>query len=460
MSKSRLSSLEGSSRRQFLRWSAAAAAVLALDRAKVLQVVADSAGVAMADEAACTATNRSVHLVAGYGSLAWFQLLWPQVAVATSNEDAFAFHAKGLAIQATDTDNSFYFAPEAPWQELGSSKRISAFMAGSNVAHEAHTLTPRSATNLCCGGNLLDLVATIQRETPSLVPVIEVKTPDGGVTAGGTWPVATVPDAAGMVQLFASAAPKATLAVPGDGALFEAYYKTFLSLDEAAGRPTWARSVRTGTFSARLAGKNLEHLLEPSAADLFRYGIEASTPEMLAVMARALITTAKAFGLGLTQTVILPVLGDDPHDAFENMDQLKATVRSLGRILDEFMNDLAAVPDPLCSSRSIADGTIITVHGDTPKDPLQKAGWSDDTPGNTNWLYAMGNGYLRTGWFGGVHADRTVSGFDPATGADVAHQSGFTATAASAAVAYAVAKGNLEPARPYLDGKSIDGIIV
>jgi hypothetical protein len=459
MSKSRLSSLEGSSRRQFLRWSAAAAAVLALDRAKVLEVVADSAGVAMADEAAGAATNRSVHLVAGNGSFAWFQLLWPHVAVATSSDDAFAFHAKGLATKATDTDKSFYFAPESPWQELGSSKRISAFMAGHD---ETHTYNPSSATNLGFGANLLAMIATIQRDTPSLVPVIAVEPVSFGAPTG-PWPVATVPDAAGLVQLFASTAPSATLAVPGDGALFDAYYKTFLSLDAAAGRPTWARSVRTGKFSARLAGKNLEQLLEPSAADLLRYGIEATTPDELVAMARSLITTAKAFGLGLTQTVILPVLGDDPHTAFEDMNQLQATVRSLGRILDAFMNDLGAMPDPLCSSRSIADGTVLTVHGDTPKNPLQKAGWPDETPGNTNWLYAMGNGYLRTGWFGGVKADGTLCGFDPATGAEVADQpSDATSRAASLAVAYAVAKGDTAWIRdflPLVEG-GIGGIVV
>jgi hypothetical protein len=128
------------------------------------------------------------------------------------------------------------------------------------------------------------------------------------------------------------------------------------------------------------------------------------------------------------------------------------------------MNDLAAMPDPLCSSRSVADGTIVTVHGDTPKNPLQKESWPNATPHNTNWLYAMGNGYLRTGWFGGVHANGNVSGFDPETGAEVPRLSRKRgAAAASAAVAYAVAKGNLEPIRDFLgdDGRaSIEGIIV
>jgi hypothetical protein len=33
---------------------------------------------------------------------------------------------------------------------------------------------------------------------------------------------------------------------------------------------------------------------------------------------------------------------------------------------------------------SSADGTVITVHGDTAKDALTKAGWGDGIPANTN----------------------------------------------------------------------------
>jgi hypothetical protein len=33
---------------------------------------------------------------------------------------------------------------------------------------------------------------------------------------------------------------------------------------------------------------------------------------------------------------------------------------------------------------SSADGTVITIHGDTAKDVLTKSGWGDGTPNNTN----------------------------------------------------------------------------
>src|SRR3982751_630660 len=82
MADQRLKDLHGPGRRQFLRWSATLAAVLGLDRARFLDFLSGSAGVAMADTAACTSTMRSVHLVGGIGGFANFTLIWPQNATA------------------------------------------------------------------------------------------------------------------------------------------------------------------------------------------------------------------------------------------------------------------------------------------------------------------------------------------------------------------------------------------
>ena len=453
----RLKNLDGNARRRFLRWTAAAGALLALDRARVLDVVADSAGSAMADEAACAVTNRSVHLVAGDGGFAWFQLLWPHVEIATSTVDNFAFHAKGMATQAGDTDQPFYFAPETPWQDLDKTKRITAMMAGQN---QTHTPTPGSSATVGNGLGLLATVAAIQRSTPSLLPVIAVDPIAFGNAPGAPQP-ATVGNADGMVQLFNSAASRATLSVAGDAAAFEAYYKAFLGLNKAAGRSTWQRQLRTGKASANFLGKNLAALLSPTADDLTRYGLDSGTPSKLSEIGRSLITTAKAFKLGLTQSVIVPVMRDDPHGAFADMPTLLMTVALLGKMLDEFMADLQAEKDPLCSERTLADNVVLTVHGDTPKDPREKGGWPDGTPGNSNWIYVMGNGHLKTGWFGGVKADGSVSGFDPTTGAEVPGQvADATSAPAGAAVAYAVAKGDMKRVADFYSGPSIAGVVV
>jgi hypothetical protein len=450
----RLKNLEGKSRRHFLRWITTAGAVLALDRAKVLDVISDSAGSAMAD-ASCGVTNKSVHLVAGDGGFAWFQLLWPHVEIATANNDNFAFHAPGQAVKATDTDKDFYYAPESPWKSLDKTKRISAFMAGQN---QTHTPTPGSAATLGNGNSMLASVASIQRATPSLLPVIAVQPVNFGA-APGSPQLTTVGDADGMVQLFNSSASKMILSDAEDAALFEAYYKAFLGLEKAAGRPTYARSLRTGKTSANFLGKNLAALLQPTNDDMNKYGL-VGAPNKLREIGRAMITTAKAFKLGLTQSVIIPAMRDDPHGAFQNMDTLQSTVATLGKIFDGFLDDLRLVQDPQCTTKSLADTTILTVHGDTPKDPRNRGGWPDGTPQNSNWLYVMGNGYLKTGWFGGVKADGNVSGFDPKTGNEVPDQpANATSAAAGAAVAFAVAKGDMNRVADFYTGPSISGIV-
>ncbi len=456
MVNDRLKNLEGRSRRNFLRWATAAGALLALDRSKVLDVVADSGGSALAQEAACAMTNRSVHIVAGDGGFAWFQLLWPHVAVARANNDQFAFHRFGETSKASDTDKDFELTPEAPWQDLDKGKRISAFMAGTN---QTHTPTPGSAAQLGGGQSLLAVCAAIQRSTPSLLPVIGVDPVNFG-NAKGAPDIATVGSADGLVQLFNSAASREILALPQDAALYEAYYKAFIGLNKAASRPTMQRPLRIGKTSANFLGQNLAAALAPTTEDLTRYNIDGGTQNKLAEIGRILITAAKAFRKGLTQSVILPALRDDPHGAFQDMNNVRNTVAQLGKMLDQFVKDLAEESDPLCSSKTIADNVVITVHGDTPKDPLNKNGWPDGTPNNSNWIYVMGNGYLKTGWFGGVRANGSTDGFDPTTGDSVPNQQAdATSAAAGAAVAFAVAKGDLKRVQEFYTGPSIEGIV-
>jgi hypothetical protein len=451
-----IKSLQGKSRRNFLRWTTAAGAALALDRAKVLDVISDSGGTAMAEDASCALTARSVHLVAGDGGFAWFQLLWPHVDVAKAGNGNYAFHAPGQGIDATDTDRPFVYAPESPWQDLDKTKRITGFMAGTNQTHNA---TPASAAQVGGGQSMLAVVGAIQRATPSLLPVIALNPVNFG-TAPGAPEVATVGDADGMVQLFNSAASRLTLEIGEDAALFEAYYKAYTGLVKASGRPTWARPLRTGKASANFLGKNLAALLAPSTDDLLRYGIDGGTPNKLSEIGRALITTARAFKLGLTQSVVMPAMRDDPHGAFQDMANLQTTVAALGHYLDTFVKDLLLEPDPVCANRKIGDNVIITVHGDTPKDPMDRGGWPDGTPNNSNWLYVMGNGYIKTGWFGGVKADGSTSGFDPATGQEIPNQqSNATSDPAGAAVAFAVAKGDMKRVQDFYNGPSISGIV-
>lgn len=445
-------------RRDFIKYSVAVGALLGLDRARLFDVTARTAGQAMADEMACAPTNRSVHLIAGTGGFAWFQLLWPHNDVAAAMDPNFAFHAPGQQVMAQGSDKPLTLGPEAPWRSRGSSKFVSAFMSGTN---ETHTQRPTSSSTIATGTGLFATCAALQASSPTLIPAIGVNLVPYG-TAPGAPSVASVANADGLVDLFNSAAARAmgTLANGKDAALFEAYYKAFLGLNAAAPRATMARGLRTGKVASNLLGRNLADQLRPTSTDLGNYGVNGGSPSKLMELAKALITTAKAFKLGLTSSVIIPCFNDDPHGAFNDMNALSMTVGTLGKILDGFMNDLEATDDPSCAGSKLGAGTVLSIHGDTPKDPLQRSGWPDGTPGNSNWVYALGAGWLKTGWFGGVKRDGSVAGFDPSTGKDTPGQmSSQTAQSASAAIAYAVARGDMRRVNDFYRGVDIAGVV-
>ena len=86
---------------------------------------------------------------------------------------------------------------------------------------------------------------------------------------------------------------------------------------------------------------------------------------------------------------------------------------------------------------------MLTILGDTPKNPLQGDGWPDGTPGMCNWVYVVGKGHLQHGWFGRVHADGSDSSYDPVTGADDPHRpSASTTLETAAAITYAATRGD------------------
>jgi hypothetical protein len=475
--------LRGDSRRTFLKLVGAAGAAFALERSKVLNYLLDEGGTALADPAACAKVCRSVHIIAGNGSFAWFQLLWPHLAVAQTTDPAqqakFSYHSydvPGTLYDPGGANKPFYYAPEAPWMSGGVPTRpMTAFMAGKN---ETHTQTPTTPAVVSGSSSMLATVASIQRSNPVLLPVIGV-TPLNFGDAPGAPAIATVPSAQGMIELFNSSASQLTLLAQEDKQLYETYYKAVLGLREAAGRPTWARYLDTTKTAANLLGKNLSAQLTPTSADLAAYGvsqlagsaISAAGQDKLTNFGKSLIVAARAMRLGLTNSVIIGLSPGatsettftDPHVVFSpgNRALMKDTVRFIGKMLDAFYADLANSPDPVCSTQKLDTSTVLTVHGDTPHTPLQGDAWPDATPEDSNWIYAMGSGFMRSGWFGGVHADGSVDGFDPTTGAAVPGQpSQQTSPAAGAAIAYAVSKGDKNLVSAYYTGAPYTGIVV
>jgi hypothetical protein len=443
-------------RRDFIKWTVGLGAALGLRPWKVFEVTESVVGPAMAQSASCQTVNRTVHNIMGNGGFSWMTQLWPHADQAT--KAGASFYATGMATDqaAGDGDHPMKLGPSAPFQAFN--KKMTAYLCGTN---ETHTGAPQSAANVATGVRLFAAVAALQTASPTLVPAIGIGNLPYG-TAAGAPAIASVPNPGGMVDIFNSSASTAggVLANANDAALFEAYYKANLSLHAAAARPTLTKGYLTGKVSANLLGKNLASQLKPTAQDLQRYGVTSTTPAKLSMIANTLITTFKAFKLNLTSSVLLPGMNDDPHGAFADMNNLKSTVDSLGTMWNAFMTDLMSEPDPMCSGAKIGDNTIITWSGDTPKTPLNPSGWGDGTPQNSNWLYVMGNGLLKAGWFGQVKGDGTIETFNPSTGANVAGgQSAAMAGPAGAAVLYAVAKGDMRRVNDFFRGGDISGLV-
>jgi hypothetical protein len=442
-------------RRDFIKWTVGLGAALGLRPWKVFEVQESIVGPAVAANASCASVNRFVGFIGGNGGHAWNTQLWPYLGQAAGG----AFYAVGRATMQPKGmgDHDLPLAPDAPRL---AGKRMTAFVAGSAENH--NTSGTKTAAVVGTGISMFAAAAAIQTASPTLVPAIAVSQMPYGAATGAP-AVASVPNPAGMVDLFNSASSLAggALSNPADAALFEAYYKANLSLHRAAALPTFVSGLRTGKVASSLIGKNLGSQLQPSAADLQRYGITANTPAKLASIGTTLITTAKSFALNLTAHVMLPAFLDDPHGAFTDVPTLTATVQQYAKMLDAFMADVMAIDDPMCAGRKIGDNLVMAWAGDTPKDALVSSAWPDSTINNHNIMYVLANGWTKTGWFGGVDAAGTLSTWDPTSGSNTTTgmASAQLAAPASAAVLFAVARGDLRRVEDFYRGVDISGVI-
>ncbi|MBX3189263.1 MAG: hypothetical protein KF819_19725 [Labilithrix sp.] len=454
----RLKDLQGTGRRDFLRWSATVAACLGLERARFLNALNDTAGSAAADTAACATTNKAILINDGNGGLSNWTQVFPFTKVIASTNAQYSHYALGKAVAATGYDKPYSYAPDSPWQAATTKWKMSAFVAGTN---ETHTATPASAISLGANG-MYASAAAIQQANPTLLPVLAV----GGIqfgAAAGAPAVAAVGAANQLIDLFNSAASRALLQAPENGALAEAYYKAFVGLNAAAGRTTTAKQYGTGKVSINLLSKNLSAQLTPTAADEQLFGLTGTSPGAVQAMTRAMITTVKAFSLGLTSMLIMRAFNNDPHGLFAGGDaQAMQMAQAVGRMLNGLHDFAKSKQDPACSAKTLADSIVLGVSGDTYKAPFARAGWGDGTPNGSNVLYVMGNGYLKTGWYGDVDPQQGAIGWDPATGNTAGAYAGRGAalgSSAAAALLFAVAKGDMRRVRDFYNGGSIDGVV-
>ena len=149
----------------------------------------------------------------------------------------------------------------------------------------------------------------------------------------------------------------------------------------------------------------------------------------------------------------------------------------VGSALDQFLVDCGA-PDPLDpNSQSVADNVVVHIYGDCSKNPVVKSGWPDDPPRNSNVSFVLGQGWLRSAWFGGATqasvqsalnggaGENAINLYNPLDPAGTAFRVASDDTACAklgsyvaAAVLYAITNGQLSKWRQFYNGDAIPGL--
>src|SRR5262249_27246589 len=100
---------------------------------------------------------------------------------------------------------------------------------------------------------------------------------------------------------------------------------------------------------------------------------------------------------------------------------------------------------------------VITVAGDTMKDPFNRPGWGDGTPNNTNVIYVLSPGDLHTGWYGDYAAQENGLGFG-GTGHLGPYNTGNTAKLAPGSVAHTIAKRDSRAISAFANGINLNNL--
>lgn len=119
---------------------------------------------------------------------------------------------------------------------------------------------------------------------------------------------------------------------------------------------------------------------------------------------------------------------------------------------------VAGAADPRAAYEALVDQYLAD-----PRFARQMLGWFRDTfrmgGGPLDSAPAFAAGHLKSGWFGGIRRNGDVVGWNPATGQDADMNAARTASAAAAAVAYAVVKGDQRRLADFARGLDLSGVI-
>lgn len=460
---SRDSGLRGTSRRDFIRGMFAASAALGLGPSRAYEMLYRTGGSAMAD---LGTPGFMVNIVLGTGALARATVIWPVPRVVEQNQPNYAIDGVQRFKSITLPNGRKLYSRVVDGKPVFEKRPWTVMVAGSANAHSSFPAFNGNTVQITQdgGGNLFSAAAVIQRPLNALIPAIGIQrngqSPNFNPVAPGAPAPSIVPDGQAMVDLFSSAASKlmGRLAPTQNQELFRQYYTAFMGLTQWAERPTYGRVKGDARTALGLVVKNLATELAVKPGQVADWGGQVAQGDArLKALTESLIVTANSFRLGLAAQCTMPAFNDDPHGAFAgNPTEL---FDGLARVLQRFQSELDNTPDPSNPSKKIGDRVIMTISGDTPKDPFQRNGWPDGTPGGMNLLFVQGAGLLQPGWIGDVTPGARVN-WDPATGqTNMNVPTAVCTSAACGAVLYAVSGGKKDAVRPYYSGP-MDGAII
>ncbi len=450
--------LRGASRRDFIKGVFAASAALGLGPTRALEMLDEIGGSALA--AGAINANRTVHIIGGDGGGAWFTLVWPvpgtMTELATNNTVPYDDMNKATKISSGALEDRTLWHRKVNgqplWSNYGDKKLVTAMLCGTNIGHET---APKMAgnSNTIPSGSIGSFAAcaAIQTTVQSLVPVIginrnAVPMPYGAAT--GSPSPAGVPDSNAMINLFSSSASKlmARLADQGNAKLYEEYYKAFLGLVKTVDRATYQRAYEDSRVAISLVSQNLGSVLMPAPGQVDAWCGPAAIDANVKALANNLIVAANAFKKGLCSQVMMPAFNDDPHFVWADRARVTRIADGITLVFQSFMDYLNTIPDPVDQSKKLSDNLVMTVCADLMKGPFSNANsdWTDSTPGASNWMYVMSNGYMKPGWFGQISRTGKMN-YDPDTGKlYTPAQFGDTMVTPGAlgAMLYAVSRGN------------------
>jgi len=212
-------------RRALIKWSVAAGAALGVSRSRIFEILEGTGGTGLAYAASESPVARSVHLQAGNGGLAWFQLFWPQNDVAAARNPNFAWHKIGQEQLVPGTARPLTIGPDTPWATLSGQRQVTGFVCGQTETHVNNVVS----TVTLNGNNIFSVASALQAAAPSVIPIVTIAGADAGNAPGAARP-ANVGSGDGIVGLFNSAASRAggLLSKTSDAALYKAHYDAFI----------------------------------------------------------------------------------------------------------------------------------------------------------------------------------------------------------------------------------------